>query len=77
MSGSNPVQKWNRKSWIVRASNDILWSVADENLRRALITFENKPFWYFLSSPIATLLMAVSVFTFYDGIFRRGRAKKT
>ncbi len=59
------------------ASDDVLWSVADENLRRALITFENKPFWYFLSSPIATLLMAVSVFTFYDGIFRRGRAKKT
>ena len=55
----------------------ILGSLADENLRRALITFENKPFWYFLSSPIATLLMAVSVFTFYDGIFRRGRAKKT
>ena len=55
----------------------ILGSLADENLRRALITFENKPFWYFLTSPVGTILMVVSVFTFYDGIFRRGRGKKT
>ena len=32
----------------------ILGSLADENLRRALITFENKPFWYFLTSPVGT-----------------------
>ncbi len=56
----------------------ILGSLADENLRRALITFENRPFWYFLSSPIAAVLLAASLYTFYDGIFRRkGGAKKS
>ncbi len=52
----------------------ILGPLADENLRRALLTFEGKSLWFVLSRPIGTALVLIVLFTFYDGIFRRGKA---
>jgi putative tricarboxylic transport membrane protein len=49
----------------------ILGPLADENLRRALLVFEDKSIWFVLSRPIGTILLLVVCFTFYDGIFRR------
>lgn len=52
----------------------ILGPLADENLRRALLVFEDKSVWYVLTDhPIGTVLIVVVSLTFYDGIFRRGR----
>ncbi len=51
----------------------ILGPLADENFRRALLVFEDENLWQFLwDRPIATVLMVVVLYTFYDGIFRRG-----
>jgi putative tricarboxylic transport membrane protein len=50
----------------------ILGPLADENLRRALVVFEGKPWWTILvDHPIGTLLLVIVLYTFYDGIFRR------
>jgi putative tricarboxylic transport membrane protein len=51
----------------------ILGPLADENLRRALLVFEDQALWDILSRPIGTALILVVLYTFYDGIFRRGR----
>ncbi len=52
----------------------ILGPLADENLRRALLIFEDKPMWSVVTDhPIGTVLIVVVLYTFYDGIFRRGR----
>jgi putative tricarboxylic transport membrane protein len=51
----------------------ILGPLADENLRRALLIFENKSIWYVLSRPIGTPLVLIVLYTFYDGIFKRGK----
>jgi putative tricarboxylic transport membrane protein len=47
--------------------------LADENLRRALLVFEDESMWFVLSRPIGTILLIVVALTFYDVIFRRGR----
>ena len=47
----------------------ILGPLADENLRRALLVFEDKSIWFVLSRPIGTVLILVVLYTFYDGIF--------
>jgi putative tricarboxylic transport membrane protein len=50
----------------------ILGPLADENLRRALLVFEGQSIWDVLvEHPIGALLLAVVLYTFYDGIFRR------
>ncbi|MFQ6110660.1 MAG: tripartite tricarboxylate transporter permease [Nitrospinota bacterium] len=49
----------------------ILGPMADENLRKALLIFEGKSIWFVLSRPVGTILLAVVILTFYDGIFRR------
>ena len=50
----------------------ILGPVADENLRRSLLVFEDQSFWSIIvDHPIGTVLIFVVLFTFYDGIFRR------
>jgi putative tricarboxylic transport membrane protein len=51
----------------------ILGPLADENLRRALLVFEDESVWFVLGQPIGTILLIVVALTFYDGIFRRGR----
>jgi putative tricarboxylic transport membrane protein len=51
----------------------ILGPLADENLRRALLVFEDQALWEILSRPIGTALILIVLYTFYDGIFRRGR----
>ncbi|MBO6784067.1 MAG: hypothetical protein JJ899_12470, partial [Alphaproteobacteria bacterium] len=51
----------------------ILGPLADENLRRALIVFEDWSIWQVLAQPVGTVLLLVVLFTFYDGIFRRAR----
>jgi putative tricarboxylic transport membrane protein len=51
----------------------ILGPLADENLRRALLVFEDQTLWDVLSRPIGTVLILIVLYTFYDGIFRRGR----
>jgi len=52
----------------------ILGPLADENFRRALLVFEDDSLWQFLwDRPIGTVLLMVVLYTFYDGIFRRGR----
>ena len=51
----------------------ILGPLADENFRRALLVFEDETVWQILwDRPIATVLLVVVLYTFYDGIFRRG-----
>ena len=51
----------------------ILGPLADENLRRALLVFEDRSLWNVLiDRPLGTVLLLVVVYTFYDGIFRRG-----
>ena len=49
----------------------ILGPLADENLRRALLVFEDKSLWFVLSRPIGSFLLVVVLYTFYDGIFKR------
>ncbi len=50
----------------------ILGPLADENLRRALLVIEGEPYWTLITDrPIGAVLVAVVLFTFYDGIFRR------
>ena len=52
----------------------ILGPLADENLRRALLIFEDKPLSNVVTDhPIGAVLIVVVLYTFYDGIFRRGR----
>mgnify|MGYP006966873970 CR=1 FL=1 len=52
----------------------ILGPLADENFRRALLIFEDETVWQILwERPIATVLMVVVLYTFYDGIFKRGQ----
>jgi putative tricarboxylic transport membrane protein len=49
----------------------ILGPLADENLRRALIIFEDKPISYVVTDHwIGTILIVIVLYTFYDGIFR-------
>ena len=51
----------------------ILGPLADENLRRAILVFEDKSLWFIITDhPIGSVLVIVVLFTFYDGIFRRG-----
>jgi putative tricarboxylic transport membrane protein len=49
----------------------LLGPLADENLRRALVIFEDKEWWSVFTSPIGDILILVVLYTFYDGIFRR------
>jgi putative tricarboxylic transport membrane protein len=52
----------------------ILGPLADENFRRALLIFEDETVWFILwDRPIATVLIVIVLYTFYDGIFRRGK----
>lgn len=48
----------------------ILAPLADENLRRALLVFENKSLWFVLSQWIGTILMVTVVFVVVEGIVR-------
>ena len=50
----------------------ILGPLADENLRRALLVFEDKTIFEVLwDRKLGTVLLCVVLYTFYDGIFRR------
>jgi putative tricarboxylic transport membrane protein len=52
----------------------ILGPLADENLRRALLVFEDRNMLSILiERPLGTVLLLVVIYTFYDGIFRRGK----
>jgi len=52
----------------------ILGPLADENFRRALLVFEDKSFFDILwERKLGTVLILVVLYTFYDGIFRRGK----
>lgn len=52
----------------------ILGPLADENLRRALLVFEDVSIWdVLIDRPVATILICIVLYTFYDGIFRRGK----
>ena len=52
----------------------ILGPLADENLRRALLVFEDNSVWWIISErPIGSILIVIVLYTFYDGIFRRGK----
>jgi len=54
----------------------ILGPLADENLRRALLVFEDVGFINVLwDRKLGTVLLLVVLYTFYDGIFRRGQRK--
>ena len=53
----------------------ILGPLADENLRRAIKVFEDKSLWFIITDhPIGSALLLIVIYTFYDGIFRRGRS---
>ncbi len=52
----------------------ILGPLADENLRRALLLFEDQTIWFVLTDrPLGTVLLGIVLYTFYDGLFRRGK----
>ncbi|NQV55182.1 MAG: tripartite tricarboxylate transporter permease, partial [Rhodospirillales bacterium] len=52
----------------------ILGPLADENLRRALLVFEDDNlFRILIDRPLGTALVLVVLYTFYDGLFRRGK----
>ena len=54
----------------------ILGPLADENLRRALLVFEDVGILTVLwERKLGTVLLLVVLYTFYDGIFRRGKPK--
>ena len=53
----------------------ILGPLADENFRRGLEIFSGKDLMHVVSAhPIGTVLIFVVIYTFYDGIFKRGRS---
>ena len=52
----------------------ILGPLADENLRRALLVFEDVGVLTILwERKLGTVLLLVVLYTFYDGIFKRGK----
>jgi putative tricarboxylic transport membrane protein len=54
----------------------ILGPLADENLRRALLVFEDVGLLNVLwERKLGTVLLLVVIYTFYDGIFKRGTAR--
>ncbi len=54
----------------------ILGPLADENLRRALLVFEDVDILTVLwERKLGTVLLLVVLYTFYDGIFRRGKSR--
>ena len=54
----------------------ILGPLADENLRRALLVFEDVGILTILwERKLGTVLLAVVLYTFYDGIFKRGKSR--
>ena len=54
----------------------ILGPLADENLRRALLVFEDTGILTVLwERKLGTVLLLVVLYTFYDGIFKRGRSR--
>ena len=44
---------------------------------RALLVFEDKPLWFVLSRPAGTILILAVLYTFYGGIFKRAKERKT
>jgi len=43
-------------------------------MRRALLVFEDEHWWSILiDRPIGTILLVIVIYTFYDGIFKRGK----
>lgn len=54
----------------------ILGPLVDLNLRRAMIIFSDRTIWDVLSRPLGDFLLILVLWTFYDGIFRRGRSTK-
>lgn len=56
----------------------ILGPLADENLRRSLLIFEDESMWsVIINNPVGSVLLIVVALTFYDGITRRGRQTST
>ncbi len=53
----------------------ILAPLADENLRRALLLFDNNGFGFFAKQYIGHVLVLVIAFVFIEG-FRRGRRNR-
>ena len=54
----------------------ILGPLADENLRRALLVFEDVGIMTVLwERKLGTVLLVVVLYTFYDGIFKRGKTR--
>ena len=55
----------------------ILGPLADENLRRALLVFEDVGVWNVLwERKLGTVLLVVVLYTFYDGIFQTRKTEK-
>jgi putative tricarboxylic transport membrane protein len=54
----------------------ILGPLADENLRRALLVFEDVGILTILwERKLGTVLLLIVLYTFYDGIFKRGKSR--
>ena len=54
----------------------ILAPLADENLRRSLLVFEDKSLWFVLSQWIGTILMGFVLFVVAEGILRGLRSTR-
>jgi len=56
----------------------VIGPIADENLRRALLVFEDVGIWRVLwERKLGTVLLLVVLYTFYDGIFRGAKGRNT
>jgi putative tricarboxylic transport membrane protein len=55
----------------------ILAPLADENLRRSLLVFEDKDFGYIVSQWIGTILMLFVLFVVIEGVLRGLRSART
>jgi TctA family transporter len=57
--------------------NLILGPLVDENLRRALLVFENVGMINILwDRKLGSILLLIVIYTFYDGIFRRKKSEE-
>ncbi|MDR5694547.1 MAG: tripartite tricarboxylate transporter permease [Armatimonadota bacterium] len=54
----------------------ILGPMVDENLRRTLVLYENRPILELFTRPIGIALLILILFTLYDGVFRAGKVRK-
>jgi putative tricarboxylic transport membrane protein len=54
----------------------ILGPLADENIRRSLMIFEDKPFGFVISQWIGSILILAVIFVIFEGALRVARSAR-